>query len=104
MFSNLDAPNSKAIVAQLLRLSQEPENQPIVAQEKGCLAGLVDYLRHLDTEVVLMAARTLEFLSSHPQNKKIMKELPGLLDTLNETYASSSGADNISVRTKELTA
>ena len=64
-----DVPNSRAIAKQLLTLSQDPDNQPFIVQEQGCLAGLVQYSAHVDTDVVLMATRALQFLSSHPQNK-----------------------------------
>ena len=83
----LDAPNSRAIARQLMELSQDPDNQPFIAAERGCLAGLVGYVVHPDAEVALMGARTLEFLSGHPQNKKLMKEFPGLIDAVAEAYA-----------------
>ena len=93
----LDAPNSRAIARQLLELAQDPDNQPFIAQEKGCLAGLVGYVVHPDADVALMASRTLEFLASHPQNKRSMREFPGLLDALNEAHSRPDGNE----RTKE---
>jgi hypothetical protein len=78
----LDVPNSKAIAKQLLELSQDPANQPFIVQEQGCLQGLVSYTQHSDQDVVIMAVRTLQFLSTHPQNKKAMRDFPALVDKL----------------------
>ena len=90
--SSLDVPNSRAITKQLLELSQDPANQPFIVQEAGCLQGLVTYSQHADQDVVVMSVRTLQFLSSHPQNKKAMREFPGLVDKL--TQVSLTCPDN----------
>jgi len=85
----LDIPNSRAIAKQLLELSQDPANQPFIVQEQGCLQGLVSYSQHADQDVVVMAVRTMQFLSGHPQNKKAMRDFPGLVDKL--TQVSCTG-------------
>lgn len=86
----MDIPNSRAIAEQLLQLSQDPENQPHVAKEDGVLAGLTSYCIHPDRDISAMAARTLQFLSSHPQNKRLMKEFPGLTESLTCVFSDSS--------------
>jgi len=90
--TRLDVPNTRAITKQLLELSQETANQPFIVQEPGCLQGLVTYSQHSDHDVVVMAVRTMQFLSSHPQNKKPMREFPGLVDKL--TSVSLTCTDN----------
>jgi len=87
--AGFDVPNSRAIVKQLLTLSQDPDNQPFIVQERGCLAGLVQYVLHEDLDVVLMATRALQFLSSHPENKSTMREFLDLVDNLNEARSRS---------------
>jgi len=80
--THIEVPNSRAIAKQLLSLSKEPDNQPFIVQEEGCLAGLVQYTQHDDIEVVLISTRALQFLSSHPANKATMKEFPNLVSNL----------------------
>ena len=101
MFStaSLDIPNSKSIARQLLELSQDPQSQPYICAENGCVLGLVSYLSLNDVEVVMMSARTLQFLSSHPQNKKILRDFPGLVDALMGIYARK----NVNAKTREFT-
>lgn len=78
----MEAPNARAMAKQLLTLSQDPDNQPFIVQEKGCLSGLVQYTQHPNTDVVLLSTRALQFLSSHPQNKAAMKDFPELVDLI----------------------
>ena len=82
----IDVPNSRAIAKQLLTLAQDPDNQPFIAQEAGCMAGLVSYLEHEDVDVILMSARTLQFLASHPSNKKTMRDFNSLVPNLVKIY------------------
>jgi FtsH-binding integral membrane protein len=86
--SGMDVPNSRAIAAQLLVLSQDPENQQYIVQEQGCMAGLVGYLDHPEHEVALMATRALQFLSSNARNKRPMAVFPGLVSELVSFVAS----------------
>mmetsp|Transcript_12688 Transcript_12688/g.20514 ORF Transcript_12688/g.20514 Transcript_12688/m.20514 type:complete len:298 (-) Transcript_12688:974-1867(-) len=88
--TGIDVPNSRAIAKQLLTLSQDPDNQPFIVQEQGCLAGLVQYTQHQDIDVVLMATRALQFLSSHPQNKSVMRDFPGLVGNLTTALSRSN--------------
>lgn len=81
----MDVPNSRAIAKQLLTLAKDPDNQPFIVQEQGCLAGLVQYTQHDDIEVVLIATRAIQFLSSHPDNKNKMSEFPSLVKNLFST-------------------
>lgn len=87
--ASIDIPNSRAIAKQLLTLSQDPDNQPFIVQEQGCLAGLVQYTQHEDIDVVLVATRALQFLSSHSKNKTIMREFPDLVDNVRGALARS---------------
>ena len=99
---NIDVPNSRALVKQILILAQEAENQPFIAQgkpvrnnfveemvtlssaEDGCLSGLCNYLNHEDTDVVLMAARSMQFLASHPSARTHLIRFPNLLATVRQ--------------------
>jgi len=80
--SGIDVPSSRAIAKQLLTLAQDADNQPFIVQEKGCLAGLIQYTLHDDVDVVLMSLRALEFLASHPSNKETMRDFPDLVSNV----------------------
>mmetsp|Transcript_11296 Transcript_11296/g.20881 ORF Transcript_11296/g.20881 Transcript_11296/m.20881 type:complete len:312 (-) Transcript_11296:188-1123(-) len=88
--AGIEVPNSRAIAKQLLALAKDPDNQPFIVQEQGCLAGLVQYTQHDDIDVVLIATRALQFLSSHPENKEPMSEFPELISSLTLTLPRSA--------------
>lgn len=69
------------VAQKLLFLSQDPKNQPFFIKG-GVLQGLCASLLHADSEVALISTRTLQFLSSHPQNKKPMRDFPKLVENL----------------------
>ena len=80
----------RQVVRQLLNLASDPDSQVLMAQQPGkclillCLKiefipGLVGYMSNEDIEVRLMAARAIEFLSTHPNNKDIIARSPGLV-------------------------
>jgi len=94
--AGIDVPSSRAIAKQLLALSREPDNQPFIVQEQGCLAGLVQYTQHDDIEVVLIATRAIQFLASHPQNKGPMRDFPDLVESL--TAALPRAAEHAKVK------
>jgi hypothetical protein len=77
--SFLTAKSIVGVVQQILALSQDPDAQEHIARESGCLSGLVDFLANADGEVVLTCLHALRHLSSHPNNRAIMSEQPGLL-------------------------
>mmetsp|Transcript_3383 Transcript_3383/g.5128 ORF Transcript_3383/g.5128 Transcript_3383/m.5128 type:complete len:301 (+) Transcript_3383:175-1077(+) len=77
----------RAIVAQFRLLSMDADNQPYIARESGCLAGLLGFLSHQDQDVQEMAADTLSNLSQHPDNLQVLtddKNLIGKLLALSE--------------------
>mmetsp|Transcript_35913 Transcript_35913/g.44572 ORF Transcript_35913/g.44572 Transcript_35913/m.44572 type:complete len:232 (-) Transcript_35913:2324-3019(-) len=84
--TSIDIPNSRALVKQILTLAQDVDNQPFIVQEEGCLAGLCSYMNHEDVDVVLMATRAIDFLSSHPLAKEPIKEFPNLVSTLKSVH------------------
>ena len=82
-----DIQQSEIIQARKFKLEWDnPDNQTFIVQEAGCMAGLVSYLEHEDIDVVLMSARTLQFLASHPNNKKAMRDFQSLVPTLVKIY------------------
>lgn len=101
----------RVVLSKLLLIAQDPQNQTFVAREEGCLAGLVSSLLHVDPEAVLLASRTLQFLSSHPQNKKLMRDFPKIIDNLTTVLSntenpkarefSTATLDNLGVRLNE---
>lgn len=90
-----DVPSSRAIAEQLLTLSKDPENQPFIVEEQGCLAGLVQYTQHDDVEVVLISTRALQLLSSHPSNAETMRKFPSLVENLLSSLSRSKEDDRL---------
>jgi hypothetical protein len=82
--------DGRVVIAKLLLLAQDPQNQTIVARDEGCMMGLVASVVHADPEIVIIASRTLQFLSGHPQNKKSMKDFPNLVENLLQTYSTTA--------------
>lgn len=48
-----------------------------------------------DQEVRLMAARAIEFLSTHPNNKEIVANYPGLVEKMVFHYFSTLGVEGV---------
>lgn len=42
-----------SVVSQLRDLASEPQNREVIVQDQGCLPGLVLFLDHRDSEVLL---------------------------------------------------
>lgn len=101
---------ARVVAQKLLFLSQDPKNQPFFIKG-GVLQGLCASLLHADSEVALISTRTLQFLSSHPQNKKPMREFPKLVENLIQCATSPTDAqmkkfaaealDNLGVAVKD---
>lgn len=103
---DIDIPNSRALVKQILTLAQDVDNQPFIAQgkatsftsnifftltiEEGCLSGLCNYLKHEENDVVLMASRSIQFLSSHPLAREPLKTFPNMVTTLMDVYKTEN--------------
>jgi hypothetical protein len=49
---------------------------------KGCVSGLVTYLKNSDDNVVCMAAQAMQFLSSNADNIATLRVQPGLIANL----------------------
>ncbi|KAK8801294.1 hypothetical protein WA171_004440 [Blastocystis sp. BT1] len=61
-----------------------------MARQPEFISGLVTYMSDADEEVRLMAARAIEFLSTHPSNKEIVAEHPGLVEKMKEFAESEN--------------
>ena len=83
----------RQVVRQLLNLASDPDSQPLMARQPGIwnllvfyrvefISGLVAYMSEEDEEVCLMAARAIEFLSTHPNNKEILANHTKLVEKM----------------------
>lgn len=83
----------RQVVRQLLNLASDPDSQVLMARQPGIMmdvssyriefiSGLINYMSEEDQEVRLMAARAIEFLSTHPSNKEIVATYPGLVEKM----------------------
>ena len=80
----------RQVVRQLLNLASDPDSQVLMAQQPEFIPGLVGYMSNEDIEVRLMAARAIEFLSTHPNNKDIIARSPGLVPKMKELADSEN--------------
>eukprot|EP00741_Cyanophora_paradoxa_P003305 tig00000692_g3212.t1 len=84
-----------SIVEQFRILSVDVENQPYIAREAGCVAGLVGFLANTEEKVVDSALETLVNLSSHADNTQILAEEPDLVTRLKSIADSPSSSPTL---------
>uniref|UniRef100_A0A4W6EED4 Armadillo repeat-containing protein 1 n=1 Tax=Lates calcarifer TaxID=8187 RepID=A0A4W6EED4_LATCA len=71
-----------SVVSQLRDLASEPQNREVIVQDQGCLPGLVLFLDHRDSEVLLATLQTLRYLAELPPNIPTMKNELGMMVSL----------------------
>ncbi|XP_062871916.1 armadillo repeat containing 1, like [Trichomycterus rosablanca] len=71
-----------SVVTQLRDLASEPQNRETIAQDEGCLPGLVLFLDHKDSQVVFTTLQTLRYLAESPKNVSAMKNELGMMVSL----------------------
>lgn len=81
------------VVEQLKVLCSNPQNQPYIAR-RGILAGLVGFLQHLDTHVVLTATETIHLLAECPENIPLLHREPNLIDSLTSLFKTFHSAQS----------
>lgn len=77
-----DPASLRTVVMQLRSLSADPDSQPIIARDEGCLRALVSFVRSEDAEVARIAVGALKNLSSHPGNYELLRSEDDLLNSL----------------------
>eukprot|EP00178_Gracilaria_changii_P022136 TRINITY_DN655_c0_g1_i1.p2 TRINITY_DN655_c0_g1~~TRINITY_DN655_c0_g1_i1.p2 ORF type:complete len:369 (-),score=72.80 TRINITY_DN655_c0_g1_i1:1683-2789(-) len=77
-----DAASVRTVAVQLRALSADPDNQPIIAREEGCLRALVSFVESQDIPVATIAVAALKNLASHPDNFQLLRSEHELLDAL----------------------
>lgn len=75
------------MVSQLRDLASEPQNREVIVQDQGCLPGLVLFLDHKSTEVLLATLQTLRYLAEMSPNIPIMKNELGMMVSLENLMA-----------------
>eukprot|EP00668_Euglena_longa_P034492 GGOE01044307.1.p1 GENE.GGOE01044307.1~~GGOE01044307.1.p1 ORF type:complete len:291 (-),score=99.96 GGOE01044307.1:723-1541(-) len=83
--------NELTVVTKLRDLSADPANQPYIVR-RNILPTLVKFLTNKDPQVVLRAAETLRFLSSHQDNPDYMCREKGLVQAVVKLYQSTPDA------------
>ncbi|XP_019947350.2 armadillo repeat containing 1, like [Paralichthys olivaceus] len=71
-----------SVVSQLRDLASEPQNREVIVQDQGCLPGLVLFLDHQNSEVLLATLQTLRYLAELPPNIPTMKNELGMMVSL----------------------
>lgn len=76
------------VVQHLHSLAEKPEYRESIVKDQGCLPGLVLFLDNQENEVVLLVLKTLQLLSEHAPNRKIMQKENGMLESLRKIMNS----------------
>ncbi|PXF46534.1 Armadillo repeat-containing protein 1 [Gracilariopsis chorda] len=77
-----DAASVRTVAVQLRALSADPDNQPIIAREDGCLRALISFVHAQHIPVATIAVAAIRNLSSHPDNRDLLRSEHDLLDAL----------------------
>ncbi|XP_012676676.1 armadillo repeat containing 1, like [Clupea harengus] len=91
-----------AVVTQLRDLASEPQNREAIVQDQGCLPGLVLFLDHKDSNVVLATLQTLRYLAEWPSNVSTMKNELGMMVSLETLMEKGGLTDDITVLAKDV--
>ena len=81
-----------SLVRRFFALSSEKANQPVVAR-RGTIPPLMRFMAHNDREVKTTALKTVERLSSHPENPTYLCQQKGLVSLLFGMYKETEGDD-----------
>eukprot|EP01027_Heterolobosea_sp_BB2_P005810 GEZU01008837.1.p1 GENE.GEZU01008837.1~~GEZU01008837.1.p1 ORF type:complete len:300 (+),score=81.47 GEZU01008837.1:130-1029(+) len=85
----VEAVDVRTVAIKLRDLAKDPEHQPYIAR-RGVLPALIGFVDGPSSEVRLIAAEALRFLSSHPDNRKIMAAEPNLVETICKHFNNSN--------------
>ncbi|XP_041950307.1 armadillo repeat containing 1, like [Alosa pseudoharengus] len=91
-----------AVVTQLRDLASEPQNREAIVQDQGCLPGLVLFLDHKDSNVLLATLQTLRYLAELTQNISTMKNELGMMVSLENLMEKEGLTDDITVLAKDV--
>ncbi|KAG9278244.1 armadillo repeat-containing protein 1 [Astyanax mexicanus] len=75
-------PDALAVVNQLRELTADPLNRRAIAEDQGCIPGLILFLDHSNPEVVYSALQALRYLSECRANREKMSGEFGMLLSL----------------------
>mmetsp|Transcript_9485 Transcript_9485/g.19419 ORF Transcript_9485/g.19419 Transcript_9485/m.19419 type:complete len:310 (+) Transcript_9485:110-1039(+) len=93
---SVDAASLRTVAVQLRALSSDPENQPIIAREEGCLAALVSFItRQEDPEICRIAVTTVLYLSSHADNHDLLRAEEELVEGLKDLWADADADPDV---------
>ncbi|XP_072525527.1 armadillo repeat-containing protein 1-like isoform X3 [Salminus brasiliensis] len=75
-------PDALAVVNQLRELAADPLNRQAIAEDQGCLPGLILFLDHSNPQVVYSALQAMRFLAECRANREKMRGEFGMLLSL----------------------
>uniref|UniRef100_A0A4W4EXA2 Armadillo repeat-containing protein 1 n=1 Tax=Electrophorus electricus TaxID=8005 RepID=A0A4W4EXA2_ELEEL len=75
-------PDALAVVNQLRELAADPLNRRAIAEDQGCLPGLILFLDHSNPQVVYSALQALRYLAECRASREKMREEFGMLLSL----------------------
>ncbi|XP_066507928.1 armadillo repeat-containing protein 1-like [Hoplias malabaricus] len=75
-------PDPLSVVNQLRELAADPLNRRLIAEDQGCLPGLILFLDHADPRVVYTALQALHYLAECRANREKMRGEFGLMLSL----------------------
>ncbi|XP_056422586.1 armadillo repeat-containing protein 1-like [Hyla sarda] len=71
-----------SVVTHLRNLASQPQNRASIVKDKSCLAGLILFLSHQDTQVVEAALQTIHYLCDNPNHCEVIKSELGMMVSL----------------------
>eukprot|EP00737_Agarophyton_chilense_P002486 gb/GEZJ01002839.1/.p2 GENE.gb/GEZJ01002839.1/~~gb/GEZJ01002839.1/.p2 ORF type:complete len:300 (-),score=64.29 gb/GEZJ01002839.1/:266-1165(-) len=87
-----DAASVRTVAVQLRALSADPDNQPIIAREDGCLRALISFVDIQHPPIASIAVAAVANLASHPDNFHLLRSEHPLLHAL-RTLLLADAAD-----------
>ncbi|XP_070555414.1 armadillo repeat-containing protein 1-like [Ptychodera flava] len=73
------------IVQQLRTLAADPQNRDALVKDQASMQGLVYFLDNKDSSVIMTSLEALQDLSENPSNRPVMRDLPYVVDALQDT-------------------
>ncbi|XP_073529334.1 armadillo repeat-containing protein 1-like isoform X2 [Phyllobates terribilis] len=71
-----------SVVAHLRTLASDPQNRSSIMRDRSCLAGLILFLSHQDTQVVEAALEAIHYLCENPNHCKPLRSELGMMVSL----------------------
>ncbi|XP_073511241.1 armadillo repeat-containing protein 1-like [Phyllobates terribilis] len=90
-----------SVVTYLRTLASEPQNRSSIVRERSCLAGLIPFLSHQDTQMFEAALEAIHYLCENPNHCKTLRSELGMMVSL-ENIKNSDTSNRSKVLTHQI--